>query len=758
MRRSETRRPVVAITAMALHFAMVGSIRAQIHDITGAIDDNHRNAYGISVPDSPGAAELLKKAGLEESQKHWDDAADLYLKAVSQFPDRVVEAPNQTNQTASHYCGIAQIVLERVAKWPQDGQKSYASACAQTADDLLKAAVPGDAGALSNIYWNYFATDAGKTAGVRLMDFYIEAGDFRAAGWIGHRLLSMHPALESDRGMVLYRTALADHDAGDQTSARQLLDQLQQDDGSDVGKIAGKDVRLVDSLAVMVSAPPLIPCRLVSDADTYPSFGGRGSSGEISNSPVTLGGIQKTIPLASPEYPGTNPAQLASLVNTDRFSSSNSLATAIIPVVDDGALFFQDSRCVYAIDCNSGEPLAGWLRTYPGSGGGRYKLPAFGHARNQMLTITVSPTVVLAVLGQADCLTPAASNPLHGDAVPAPSTVKFVCLDRNTGRPLWNKTPADLPEVTATLRNAEYDGTPVIIPASIAGRGPSGILEDSVVITARTGNQNQFDECYVVCLSLKSGEFRWCTYLGGATHDIKIQRDPSQLAFANGRIFAMTNLGAVAAINPSDGQVIWLNSYARENAQSLHASALHTGRSDRPGLSSSPAWAHNPVLINDGIVFALPNDSNTLFICNADDGFSLNQLPLREWDNAQALLGANDGAVLLNSQTKVTAIDWRKYNPEHQAKDATLWAADISFLDNSTTCARGFITSGCIFVPTNHRLVQIVKGRVRKTFPPRGSFNENQSPGSILTTTNKLVVASQEQVDIYSNPAMQVTR
>ena len=57
----------------------------------------------------------------------------------------------------------------------------------------------------------YFVTESGKKAGMRLMDLYLEAGEFPAAAWMGDWLLKSHPNLVVERPAVLYRTAVAYH-------------------------------------------------------------------------------------------------------------------------------------------------------------------------------------------------------------------------------------------------------------------------------------------------------------------------------------------------------------------------------------------------------------------------------------------------------------------------------------------------------------------------------------------------------------------
>ncbi len=708
--------------------------------------------FGIALPDSPGAADLLKRARQEEKQKHWDNAIELYQKALTDFPNRVVPVQDKTGSTL--YAGIASVVQDRLTAWPDEGLKACASQLSQAADDLLRGIQSDNVAGLANLFWTYPATDAGRTAGVRLVDIYLENGQFQQAAWLGTRILSLPGSSDAERAMLLYRTAMAHHFAGHDIEAHQLLDQLKNGPADQIGSIAGKDVPLVESLSALLAAPPPAPTTRPSDADTYPSFGGSGSRGEISSSAAKFGGEQKSVQLAPPSYPGCSGQQLASFQAADKSASGGyDSASTIMPVVDDGTLFFQDGRSLYAIDPATACPPPNWLSTYGGDKNGRYQIDVFGRARFDLTTVTVSPAAVLAVMGQPDPM--AAINNAQRNITPTPaaSTVRLVCLDRNTGRQRWTRTPADLPELAKTLNTAEYDGTPLIIPAQYTGRANTAAPEDSVLITARSGRQNQFDDCYVVCLSLRTGQYRWSTYLGGATHGPQSQNAHSQMALAEGRIFVMTNLGTVAALDPSDGRVIWLNSYRRESLESPEHQFLAGGQRSQlsAGLMGSRSWEVNPVFVTDGNVFVLPNDAIHALVYNADTGSEIARLPISRWDNANLLLGVRKGLLLLNSTRKVFAVDWQKFMAGDHPDDVTPWSTDISFIDHSTTCGRGFVTADSIFIPTTNRLVRVAQGRAKATYPPLGSFARAQGPGNLLATRNAIVVASQMRIDIYTN-------
>jgi outer membrane protein assembly factor BamB len=716
----------------------------------------------------------MDKARDKELQKQWKTAAEFYHDALSKYSARVVPVLRDADKGIYRYSGIAPIVQERTARWPVEGLTIFRNLYGQTAADLLSGAARGDNAALRRIFWDYFVTDAGKTAGIRLMDASMESGDFQAARWIGNRLLTLHPLLGADRAMIVYRTAIACQWAGDLPQAQLLAAQLKQQDPTAVGSIGGKDVQLVDALTTALAAAMPPPTTRPSDADTYPSYGGIGGRGEIPPSTARPGASLNSVTLTPPDWGVMMGNQKAQYQQSDQLTLNNYLAMGIMPVADAGALFFQDGRSLYAVDADSGAPLPGWLNTYGGERNGRYKVNVFGRASHEILTVAVSPAAVLAVMGQPD--RGSALNPNGGNVVinapgmglaagNAASTVKLVCLDRDSGRELWTKTPADLPESAAAIRNGEYNGTPLIVPAAEGGAAASGANaspEDSVLVIARGSKENQFDDCYVVCLGQKTGQYRWSTYVGSATRNIDmdgfVSQDSSILSLANGRVFVMTNLGSVVALDPADGRVIWLNSYNREGSDNPEAMMLQRRRFGNQGFASSSGdrkvWAHNPVCVSDGNVFVLPCDARQLFVYDAGTGEEKKRLPMSAWDNASVLLGVRAGLVCVTSDKGVFMLDWKNYQ-DGDPKSGTRWSeADVSRNDeHSYIYGRGFVTSDAIFIPTKNRLIQMTwkSGRTVAYYPARGKFTGDQGPGNLLVTGHNIVVAGQTRVDVYTD-------
>ncbi len=766
----------------------------------GQPHDDGTTPVGVTVPDSPGAVERLAHAAEKEQQKQWKVAADFYREAVAQFPDRVVPNPGGKSGGTFRFTGVAGAVQERLSHWPPEGLAVYRNLYGPAAADRLATAGRGDLATLESVFYDDFVTDAGKAAGIRLVDAYAEAGDFPAAAAVGRRLLDLHPVLAGDRPAVLFRTALADHWAGNDAAAHARLGDLQGSDPKAIGTVGGRDVVLADALAAALAVPAPAPAVDPAAADTYPAFGGPGGRGDVSTTTAKPGASLNTIALVPPDVSTLPPILRTNWASQDKVSLANGGATGIMPVVDAGTLFLQDGRAVYAVDADSGMPVSGWLDTYPGDAGGRFRFPSPGRARGELLTVTATPTAVLAVMGQRDrILTNGTLNGANGGGIvfngagndPSTSPVRLVCLDRASGREQWRRSPADLPDTAGAAKTADYDGPVLAVPAATAGTATAaaaGGTDDSVLAVARGGRDGQFDNCYVVCLSARTGQYRWSTYVGSGTRvfdgESFTSQDPSQLALADGRVFVMTNLGTVASLDPADGRVLWLDAYARET-RAFDPTVGQPGMGQNGSPANARPWARNPVVVQGGNVFALPTDSKSLMVLDAATGLERKRIDTAGLGGADAgagnvqegrgpadvLLGLHaqpatgrDPAgdlLILTDEKHVYGVDWRAYDPAHQA--AALRFTEFPGLDAgdgkpaAPVLGRGFLTADSVLVTTGANLHQYGwrRGTVRElaTFPAQGTFDGagGQGPGNVLVTSQNVVVAGPDRVDVYTD-------
>ena len=107
----------------------------------------------------------------------------------------------------------------------------------------------------------------------------------------------------------------------------------------------------------------------------------------------------------------------------------------------------------------------------------------------------------------------------------------------------------------ANLKQVQLNGSPLVVG-------------DNVYVAARGGKAMQFEDAYVLCFARADGRLRWACYLAsgnapGANFGIPISQGDSvaHLAYAGGRVYAVTNLGAVASVNAYTGTIAWLSIY-----------------------------------------------------------------------------------------------------------------------------------------------------------------------------------------------------
>ncbi len=728
--------------AVALCSALSSSFVVAQEEIVSSAAENHdadARPPGISIPDSPGASERLEKAKEKEDRKQWKAAAEFYQEVLEKYSTRVVPVKVDADQGIYQYVGVTEIVQQRLAKWPDDGLAEYRAAYDQTAADLLTAAGKNDVAALAHIFATYSLTESGKSAGMKLLDLHLEAGQFLAAAWTGDRLLQLIPASDPSRSAILFRTALAKYWLGDNAAAKSIFDDLKQKHPNDTGTVAGKDVVLADALAVAMKAPIPSPTTQPNDADNWPGFGGLDGRGGISPSVAKPGAGLNSIPVVPMDYSRIPQAQRSNFQAAEQADIASGQLLEIVPSASDGAIFFQDGRHVYAVTADSGIPLPGWLQTYPAEKGGRFSNDVFGRPRGEQLTVTVTANQVLAVMGQGD------SN-LGMLGQPVTATDRLVCLDRATGKLTWTRATTEFPDSAATLRTTEFNGTPRVVG------------DDSVLVIARGGKQNQFEDCYVVCLSLKTGEYKWSTYIGSATHVVAgessgASNDTSEISIADGRAFVLSNLGTVAAIDVSDGRMLWLTGYPRDAGSTINVNPVfRVGRNFNNAQQANKPWVHNPVMVEGGKVFVLPSDGKALMIYDASTGTEIKRLATSDFDNFDVLLAVRGNWIVAtypNGAVRIASTGRRTTTTTHLRR----WCGRPSEEDDPVA-GRGFVTADSVYVPSQNRLYQIAfdaDGKLRSVYPASGSWASGQGPGNVLVTTKNVIVAGANRVDAYTD-------
>jgi outer membrane protein assembly factor BamB len=698
-------------------------------------------SQSVFVRDSAVAVEKFSLATRMEGLKEWDKAADVYHELLKNYPDRVVPWKLDSAKKVYQYISVTPAVQEQLSRWPAEGLSAYRSRFDGEAAAMLDAA-GDDPAKLHGVFSLHFVTDAAKRAGLRLMDIYIERGEFSAAGWIGERMLDWHPSLDDERAAVLYRTALAYQLAGDGERAAKRLAELKEKAPQATATIAGQEVVLADSLATQLKQAARMTAG-ESSPDNWPMLFGSLDRSRVSSANNFGGARLFSIELPKPTLRNGAAQQRQDLERVNARDLGSGLMTGIFPVVDNGELFFQDNSRIYAVSLESGLPLPGWAATYDGDRNGRYTTNFWPTPRSQQSAVTVTDSKVLAVMGQPDLIS------MQYTGTYGLRDTRLVCLDRSSGKELWVARPRDLPEEAAGLRNLDLAGSPLVV-------------NGAVFLQARGGKGMQFEDSYVVCFDLETGKFKFASYLASANATAQFydaselgalfDQSVSHMAYAAGRIYALTNLGAVAAIDVYDGTIAWLDLYPRDVQETnRRLGVIRGGWGMARSITTSPSvrpWTNNPVMVSQGKVFVLPSDGTFVHIYDARSGEETARIALSMFGNADTILGVVGDKLILASRNQIFCVNWPTYDPKKNRDDNLFWASgpfQRQGAPDDSIRGRGFVTADSVIIPTAWQLYRISldKGIITQAYPPgkSASWDDEEGPGNVLVTQDRMIIA-----------------
>jgi outer membrane protein assembly factor BamB len=737
------------IGAGMVSFTNLGKAPADLPDDSqGTIGED--NSVGVYVRDSSVAMQQMALARRMEQAGEWGKSADLYQEVLEKYPDRVIAAAVDDQQKITQYTSVTEAVRERICKWPPEGLDVYRARYEPEAAKLLDEAGTTDIGKLHQVFSLYFATDSGKTAGIALMDIYFEQGEYAAVMQIGRRLLQWHPNLTVQRPMVLYRVALAEKWCGEHVAAQRDLDELQNRFPQATGTIRGEDVVLADSLRVELSQP--VKWAEGSLGDSWDTVGGDASRGKLVDSTLKPGARLYSLTLSQEAPSGIDPRIEEQLRKEASVQDQMGVRLGVMPAVDHGELFFQDNLCLYAVDVDSGAPLSGWLATWPN---GVYKIPGGASAMpaGQQFCVSINDKYVTAVMDLPDRMAQLTRAPATPDT-------RLVCLDRHTGRELWTASARSLPENQGALPNLQLGSAPLIVGNNIYVLGHGGKGQPF----------QQFDDCYVLCFNIDNGQFRWASFIAssaGSAPAFTPDGQPvftdaiSHIAYAGGRLFVVTDLGAAAALDAYTGSILWLNIYRDEDATPVvegpFGAIARASATDYP--INSPPWVYNPALVQNGKVFIFPSDSKYIFVYDADTGKEIKRIWLSDFpDNMDAgrpdtLLGVNGDVLYLAGPVRAWCLPWKAYDHVANRMPSGGWASVDA---GQPVRGRGFVTGDAVYLPTQSGLLRILlrNGMIdprQGLFPKNGWELTQEGPGNVVVTKDHIIIAGDRTVAVYAD-------
>ena len=167
-------------------------------------------------------------------------------------------------------------------------------------------------------------------------------------------------------------------------------------------------------------------------------------------------------------------------------------------------------------------------------------------------------------------------------------------------------------------------------------------------------------------------------------------------------------------------------------------------------------------MVSGGHVFALPADGLHVLIYDAASGVEVKRIPLRMFDNAQTLLGIVDDRMILVSDNTVYCVKWKDFDEKRELKQNVFWLSRFrkSGYPEDSIRGRGLVTTDSVYVPTAwgvHRIA-MSSGKLAQTYPPNGEWDEDEGPGNVLVTPDRLIVAGSQRVTVYTDLQMAMAK
>ncbi|MEM8733387.1 MAG: PQQ-binding-like beta-propeller repeat protein, partial [Planctomycetota bacterium] len=267
------------------------------------------------------------------------------------------------------------------------------------------------------------------------------------------------------------------------------------------------------------------------------------------------------------------------------------------PGVSDGRLYLNSMTEIQAVELESGDA---WPRAVPtrplftsGLSSADYLPLGYPLIGTPRATLTVSGGKLFARMG--DAVTGRANARVGADGG---SLSQLVGLDLDRDGSMLPGFPIRL--APPSFENAEFEGAPVVF---------GDLLLVAVAVRDSVGLRRS-----VAAFDVEGGRLRWQSP-ALATGMVEGSENANLIAHqlltvSGGRIFYNTNLGNVVCLNPRDGSVLWLTQYLR--APKRTRDIYEPDRFRYRDL--------NPCLVDQGLVYCVPQDCPEIFALDAATG------------------------------------------------------------------------------------------------------------------------------------------
>ncbi len=404
------------------------------------------------------------------------------------------------------------------------------------------------------------------------------------------------------------------------------------------------------------------------------------------------------------------------------FGLQGSGKLACFPVVSNGVVYVGSADAVHAFDLQTGQPKWPTVTQHDGLIFSNVaEVPAELDGRrlvgSAISTLTVEGGRLFARLGTP--LLRKARAETH-----AFSQIVGLDVGQRQGELIFDVTSnvLEIDETSPEATSWTFEGTPVV-------------EGNRLFVSARRSVPE--DEIHVVCFDTQTSEIVWrrrvCSTLKNAAEHFSLLGH-RLLTLADGRVFIETGTGAIAALEAETGKLLWVATY--ESNQPDEAVG-DVGDASHIGLT--------PCVIQAGLVFAAPQDSNSVFAIEAATGRVLWQQRLT--DRVRSLLGVTDQKLVVSGR-QLWALDVRTGKPSWpQQKVGSIDPQGFGF-------GRGVLTQDSVYWPLRDEIwrVDVRTGEVVNRFAIQAATGERG--GNLLISSGLLLIAQTDRLVAFGAQAV----
>jgi hypothetical protein len=142
-------------------------------------------------------------------------------------------------------------------------------------------------------------------------------------------------------------------------------------------------------------------------------------------------------------------------------------------------------------------------------------------------------------------------------------------------------------------------------------------------------------------------------------------------------------------------------------------------------------------------------------IYDADTGAKIKFINHADVGNPDTLVGVWGDHLVVAGDQRIADVKWKNYDPiEFTDKDLPKffhWWAGVTTTGGQIQ-GRPFLTADSLFIPTRQRLYRcdVTNGKVAAMYPENG-WDEDEGPGNVLVTSDKVIIAGARRVSVYTD-------